>query len=111
MRLDPVFLKAWVFAEFMRRIVMNFNQGDGEDLTLWVRDDPAAFFFGDAIWGVHPIHWFVGATIGMNGHTPVCLHHDEASRQRKVSRQSAGVIDGTSGDDKTHEVVIVGVAS
>ena len=88
-----------------------FYERDREDFTLGVGDDPAAFFFGDAIWCVHPIERLVGAAIGMNGHTPVGLHHDEPSRQWKVSRQPAGVINGTSGDDKTHEAVIVGAAN
>ncbi|CAB4943449.1 unannotated protein [freshwater metagenome] len=90
---------------------MHFYERDRENFALGVGDNPATFFFGNAIGSIHPIQRFVRAAVGMDGHASIGLHHDEASRQRKMSRQATGVINGTGGDDKTHEVVIVGAAS
>ena len=91
--------------------MVHFNERDRENFALGVGDDPAAFFFGDAIWCVHPIKRFVRSAIGMDGHATIGLHHDESSRQWKVGRPPTGVVDRTGGDDKTHEVVIVGAPS
>jgi len=108
MGFDPIFLKAWILTEFVGGIVMNLSESDGEDLALGIGDDPSPLFFRNAIGGIHPVEWLIGATVRVNRHATIGLHHDEASCQRKVSRESAGIVDRTRGDDETHEDVIVG---
>ena len=52
--------------------------------------------------GVHPVQGLVGATIGVDRHASVGLHHDQPVGLREVGIEPTGVVDRAAGDDETH---------
>ena len=52
--------------------------------------------------GVHPVQRLVRATVGVDGHAPVGLHHDQPRRLGEVGGQAAGVVDRAAGDHEAH---------
>ena len=79
-------------------------QVDGERLTLRVRHDPVIAVVGKSIRRIHPVERLIRAAVSMNRDATICFHHDETNRFWKVSRKSAGVVNGASSNKNSHEM-------
>ena len=82
------------------------KQIDDEPFVFGVRDFPAVGKFTNLVRRIHPVEWFVGPTIGMNGNTAIGFDHDEACGFRQRSLEPTDVVDRATGDDKTHALIL-----
>ena len=95
-------LQARIDAHVPRRVAQDLVDRDGERLALRVGDRPPAVALRESVRRVHPVQGFVRPAIGMDGHAPVGLHHDQPGGERQVSGEAPGVIDRAAGDDQAH---------
>ena len=100
--LHAVLLEPGILPELVAGLGVDLVKRDREPLPFRVGDDPAVVFLDERVGGVHPIERLVGATVGVDGHAPIGLHHDEPGRLRQVGGEPPLVVDTAVGDDNAH---------
>ena len=73
---DTVLLQTRVGAQLEPLIRERLLDTDVEFLPLGVGHQPAVLLLDEGVGSVHPVERFVGAPIGVDGHTSVGLDHD-----------------------------------
>jgi len=99
---NAIFLQTWVFTKFMRIVGEDFVQVDRQGFTFGIGDNPLPVKFDNGIRRCHPIEWFVGATITMNGDAAIGFHHDEAYGFGQCRIEATRVLNAATSDDETH---------
>ncbi len=100
--LDAVLLQPRIVAEVGRDVGDHLVQRDRQRLALLVGDDPPIGRHDERVRGVHPVQRLVRATVGVDGHAPVGLHHDQPRRLGQVGGQATRVVDRAASDHEAH---------
>ena len=118
--LDAVLLQARIDAELVCRVVQHLVDAHEQRIAgLRVGDPPVLEHAGRARLGIrlfhrqrarraHPVQRLVRPAVGVDEQRPVALVHEQARRERQMRVESAGVIHGAAGDDKTHPTSVRG---
>jgi hypothetical protein len=77
-------------------------QSDDQALALRIGYLPAVLRLEEGVGGVHPVEWFVGATVGVDRHASVGLDHDQTHRFGEMGGEAAFVVNGATSDDESH---------
>ena len=95
----------------MAHVAQNLQQIDDQPLVFGVGDFPTIREFANLIWCIHPVEWFVCATIGVNGNTAIGFNHDEARGLGQRSLEPTDVVDRATGNDETHVLILTNRAA
>jgi hypothetical protein len=106
-RLDAVLPQAGIDAEVVARVRQHVVQRDRQRLALGRPHGPdrsalVVDRLGHGVGRVHPVERLVGAPVGVHGHAPVGLDHDQPGGEGQVRHQPPRVVDGAVGDDQAH---------
>ncbi len=108
-RLDAFLLQAGIDAEIVGGIAQNMMHRDGERFTFGVghRPDPCSVptvEFVHRVRRCHPVQRFVGTAVRMDTDTTIGFDHYKSGRLCQRGGKTALILNGATGDNKTHGV-------
>jgi len=109
--LHAVLLETRVDTELVDGVGEHLLDRDDELLAGGVRHRPSVVADHQAVRSVHPVQGLVRPAVGVDGHAPVLLHHDEPSGHREMGGQATLVVHRAPGDDEPHRRLLTCVSS